>query len=219
LTVAVVGANRGIGLEFCRQLSERGDDVIAFCRTSNAELESLSLQVIEGFDVLSDVWNLKTLIESTGKDFDQLIHVSGIYTSESLDDLDFDRIRTQFEVNSLGPLKVVSAFRSFMKNDAKVSLLTSRMGSIQDNDSGGMYGYRMSKSALNSAGKSLAIDLKKDGVTVLILHPGWVRTDMTNHNGLIDTNESVSGMLEIIDGSTMDHSGQFFHTNGEVLSW
>ncbi len=219
MTVAVVGANRGIGLEFCRQLSERGDDVIAFCRTSNAELESLSLQVIEGFDVLSDVWNLKTLIESTGKDFDQLIHVSGIYTSESLDDLDFDRIRTQFEVNSLGPLKVVSAFRSFMKNDAKVSLLTSRMGSIQDNDSGGMYGYRMSKSALNSAGKSLAIDLKKDGVTVLILHPGWVRTDMTNHNGLIDTNESVSGMLEIIDGSTMDHSGQFFHTNGEVLSW
>ena len=93
------------------------------------------------------------------------------------------------------------------------------MGSIADNDSGGSYGYRMSKAALNSAGVSLAKDLHPHGIAVAILHPGYVRTEMTGNSGLIDVDESVTGLLKRIDELSLENSGTFWHTNGEVLPW
>src|SRR5690606_27563059 len=140
-------------------------------------------------------------------------------SSESLDDLDFDRIRKQFEVNALGPLRVTKALLPHLKKGSKVALITSRMGSIADNGSGGMYGYRMSKAALNMAGKSLAVDLKDRGIAVIILHPGFVRTDMTGGNGMIDPDESARGLIARIEELTLDRSGTFRHMNGDELPW
>jgi NAD(P)-dependent dehydrogenase (short-subunit alcohol dehydrogenase family) len=124
-----------------------------------------------------------------------------------------------YEVNSLGPLLTTQALVGNLGEGSKVGIITSRMGSIDDNDSGGSYGYRMSKAAVNAAGKSLSIDLKPKGIAVAILHPGWVRTDMTGHNGLIDTDESACGLLDRMEELTLETSGSFWHTNGELLPW
>ena len=119
----------------------------------------------------------------------------------------------------LGPLRVTHSLLPALKDGAKVALITSRMGSIADNDSGGSYGYRMSKAALNAAGVSLAQDLAARGIAIAILHPGYVRTDMTGQSGLIDTDESVAGLLQRINELNAQNSGTFWHTNGEVLPW
>ena len=137
----------------------------------------------------------------------------------SLDELDLESARRQFEVNALGPLRVTQSLLHALKDGAKIALVTSRMGSIADNDSGGSYGYRMSKAALNAAGVSLAKDLRERGIAVAILHPGYVRTDMTGQSGLIDVDESVAGLLGRIDGLDLENSGSFWHTNGELLPW
>jgi len=215
----ITGANRGIGLELCRRLSEQDYAVTALCRESSAELNNLSVQVCEGYDV-SDA----KAIESFAADIppgsvDLLINNAGILKSGSLDNLDLETIRRQFEVNALGPLRVTHSLLRALKDGAKIALITSRMGSIADNDSGGSYGYRMSKAALNAAGASLAIDLRPRGISVAILHPGYVRTEMTGNAGLIDADESVSGLLKRIDELTSNNSGSFWHSNGDVLPW
>lgn len=217
--VLITGANRGIGLELSRQLATRGDSVIAACRRCSPALETLGVHVIEGIDVTSDESVAELARRLSGTDLDILINNAGILTSESLDDLDFDRMRRQFEVNSLGPLRVTAALRSCFGAGSKVAIITSRMGSIGDNTSGGRYGYRMSKAAVNIAGKSLAEDLKGDGIAVAILHPGFVRTEMTGQQGLIDPPESAAGLIARIDDLTVATSGGFWHANGEILPW
>jgi NAD(P)-dependent dehydrogenase (short-subunit alcohol dehydrogenase family) len=124
-----------------------------------------------------------------------------------------------FDVNSLGPLLATKLLLKHLGSGSKVGLITSRMGSIADNDSGGSYGYRMSKAAANAAGKSLAIDLKSQGIAVGILHPGYVRTDMTGHIGLMDADESVIGLIKRMDNLNLTNTGSFWHTNGDLLSW
>lgn len=218
-TVLITGANRGIGLELCRQLKARGDQVIAACRTPSPELEALGVRVEPGVDVSSDQ-AVAALDERLGDtELDVLINNAGVLTRETLDDLDFDRIRRQLEINSLGPLRVTAALRHRLGSGAKVIIITSRMGSIGDNTSGSRYGYRMSKAAVNMAGVSLAHDLAPSGVAVAILHPGSVRTDMTGHHALIDPPESVAGLLARIDELTMENSGSFWHANGDRLPW
>ncbi len=128
-------------------------------------------------------------------------------------------MRRQFEVNSLGPLRVTAALRGNLGQGSKVAIVTSRMGSIEDNTSGGRYGYRMSKAAVNMAGRSLANDLKDRGVAVAILHPGFVRTEMTGHQGLIDPPESAAGLIARIDELTLETTGGFWHANGEIIPW
>lgn len=138
----------------------------------------------------------------------------------TLENLDFDSIREQFEVNALGALRVTHALLPKLKPGAKIVLMTSRMGSIGDNTSGSSYGYRMSKVALAMAGKSLALDLKPRGIAVAILHPGLVQTRMTNFSsGGITPEQSVKGLLARIDQLTLENSGTFWHANGEVLPW
>ena len=218
-TICITGANRGIGLELARQYKDRGDQVIAACRDAGPELEKLGVHIVEGVDVTDDAAVAK-LAEAVGtRTLDVLVNNAGILSDESLGDLDFDRMRRQFEVNSLGPLRVTAALRPKMGEGGKVAIVTSRMGSIDDNTSGGRYGYRMSKCAVNMAGRSLAHDLKEDGIAVAILHPGFVRTGMTDHQGLVDPPESAAGLIARIDELTLDNSGSFWHANGERLPW
>ncbi|NOQ82068.1 MAG: SDR family NAD(P)-dependent oxidoreductase [Methylophaga sp.] len=221
-TALVTGSNRGIGLELCTQLKQRGFDVIATCRHSSPELAQLDVEVIENVEV-SDTNSLATLVKKlSGRRIDWLINNAGIADGIAMDELNEQTIascKRMFEVNSLGPLLTTQALVGNLGEGSKVGIITSRMGSIDDNDSGGSYGYRMSKAAVNAAGKSLSIDLKPQGIAVAILHPGWVRTDMTSHNGLIDTDESVSGLLMRMEELNIENSGSFWHTNGELLPW
>ena len=217
--VVITGANRGIGLEMARQFKDRGDHVVAACREASEELSTLDVEVIEGVDVTDDR-SVGKLAEALGdRTVDVLVNCAGILSDESLGDLDFDRMRRQFEVNSLGPLRVTAALRGNLSKGSKVAIITSRMGSIEDNTSGGRYGYRMSKCAVNMAGRSLAIDLREAGVAVVILHPGFVRTDMTGGQGLIDPPESAAGLIARIDELTLETTGTFRHENGEELPW
>jgi NAD(P)-dependent dehydrogenase (short-subunit alcohol dehydrogenase family) len=218
-TVCITGANRGIGLELARQLTERGDHVVAACRMSSERLSALGVEVVDGVDVSNDGGVARLVAAVGGRRVDILINNAGVLTDESLDSLDVDRIRRQLEVNSLGPLRVTAALRGNLGRGSKVAIVSSRMGSIDDNTSGGSYGYRMSKAAANMAGRSLAHDLGGDGVAVTILHPGWVRTDMTGHSGLVDPAESAAGLIARIDELTLETSGEFRHANGERLSW
>ncbi len=219
-TFLVTGSNRGIGLEYCRQLKERGDQVIATCRSSSPELDDLGVRVEAGVDICSgsSVLRLKEKLQETY--IDVLIQNAGIAEFNSLSNLDPESIIRQFEVNALSPLCVTHSLLSLMRKGSKVVLMTSRMGSIDDNNSGGSYGYRMSKVALCMAGKSLSIDLKPNEIAVAILHPGLVSTRMTGFtsNG-ISPEQSVAGLLKRIDSLTLDNSGTFWHSNGEILPW
>jgi len=189
-TVVVTGANRGIGLEYCKQFLVRGDQVIALCRQTSEELTALACRVEEDIDVSSD--DCVAIIRERLNDVSQvdvLVNNAGLLTDESLEDLDYDRIRSQFEINTLGPLRVTDALKGKLGRGAKIAMMTSRMGSVTDNTSGSRYGYRISKAALNIASVSLAHDLMSEGVAVAILHPGYVKTEMTGMSGLIDTEE------------------------------
>ena len=219
-TFLVTGANRGIGLEYCRQLKARGDDVLAVCRQTSDELVGLGVRVEAGLE-LSDSQAIDDLVQRLdGLPLDGVILNAGILQSMGLMDLDPNGIRRQFEVNALAPLLLARALVDQMPSGAKLVLMTSRMGSIDDNSSGGSYGYRMSKVALNMAGKSLAIDLEPRGIAVAILHPGLVRTRMIRFNPSgIPPEQSVKGLLARIDGLTMATSGSFWHANGELLPW
>lgn len=219
-TYLITGANRGIGYEYCRQLQARGDKVIAVCRSASQELTELGVQVEQNIDITSDasVKNLGERLEATS--IDALINNAGILKRVTLEDLDFASIQEQFEVNALGALRITYTLLPHLKSGSKIVLMTSRMGSIADNTSGSSYGYRMSKVALSMAGKSLAHDLKGRGIAVAILHPGLVQTRMTNFtSGGITPEDSVKGLLARIDKLTLENTGTFWHSSGEVLPW
>lgn len=219
-TWAVIGANRGIGLELVRAVHARGDRVVAACRKTTPELGVLGragVDVVEGVDVRSDE-GVKVLAERAGP-VDVLVVMAGVLQRVGLDNLSFDVIREELEINALGPLRVVAAMLPRLKSGSKIALVTSRMGSIADNSSGGHYAYRMSKSALNSAGKSLSVDLAPRGIPVCLLHPGFVRTDMTGKSGDVDPDVAAARLVERIDALTLATTGSFLHANGSLLPW
>ena len=219
-TYLITGANRGIGLEIVRQLKARGEDVIATCRSSSPELNALSVRVETNIDITSGDSVIKLRDNLNDTKIDVLIQNAGIAEFNSLNNLDPQSIVHQFEVNALSPLCFVQTMLGHLSKSAKIALISSRMGSIEDNNSGGSYGYRMSKVALCMAGKSLAVDLKPKGISVSILHPGLVSTRMTGFasNG-IQPKESVKGIIERIDQLTLENTGTFWHSNGEILPW
>lgn len=218
-TALVTGANRGIGLSMVKLLKQRGDTVIAACRRSTPELTALGVEVAEGVDVTSDK-SLNILAEKLkGRSLDVLINNAGLLSHESLQELDFASIQRQMEVNAYGPLRVTQKLSGLLQQGSKVALITSRMGSIADNSSGGAYGYRMSKAALNAAGKSLAHDLAGRGVAVAILHPGYVKTEMTSNHGNVEPDDAAADLLKRIAELTLQSSGTFWHANGSVLPW
>jgi NAD(P)-dependent dehydrogenase (short-subunit alcohol dehydrogenase family) len=219
-TVLVTGANRGIGLAWCHALQARGDRVIAVCRKASAELEALGVRIEQGIELSDEAAIAELGRRLDGLPLDVAILNAGILEATSLDQLDADSLRRQFEVNAVAPLLLVRALLPNLHAGSKLALMTSRMGSIDDNSSGGSYGYRMSKVALNMAGRSLAIDLKPRGIAVAILHPGLVRTRMIHFNPQgITPEEAVAGLLQRIDGLTLETSGSFWHANGEPLPW
>jgi NAD(P)-dependent dehydrogenase (short-subunit alcohol dehydrogenase family) len=219
-TFLVTGANRGIGLEYCRQLQARGDQVIATCRTPSPELNALGVRIEADVEITSEPAIASLVDRLNGQMLDGLILNAGLLDNTRLTDLDGDSVRRQFEVNALGPLNLTRALLGQLPRGSKLILMTSRMGSIEDNTSGGSYGYRMSKVALNMAAKSLAIDLQPRGIAVGILHPGLVRTRMIQFNPQgISPEEAVRGLLARIDALTLETTGTFWHANGEVLPW
>ncbi len=218
-TALVTGANRGIGLSLCRRLQQGGRQVIAVCRKSSPELDALGVRVEAGIDITSDDALAALAKRLDGVALDELVCNAGILRDDDLAGVDFDEIRAQLEVNALGPLRTVKALRKNLRRGGKVALITSRMGSIGDNGSGGYYGYRMSKAALNAAGMSLTRDLAAAGVSVAILHPGYVRTDMTARSGNIEPDDAAKQLLARIDALGPESSGTFWHANGQVLPW
>jgi NAD(P)-dependent dehydrogenase (short-subunit alcohol dehydrogenase family) len=219
-TVLITGANRGIGVEYCRQLKARGDTVVAVCRAPSPELEALGVRIEAGVDLTAEAAVAGLVERLAGLPLDVLINNAGILERTGLEDLDVESLRRQFEVNAIAPLRLTRALLGQLHRGSKVILMTSRMGSIGDNSSGGSYGYRMSKVALCMAGKSLSIDLAPRGIAVALLHPGLVRTRMTGFSAQgITAEEAVQGLLARIDALTLETSGSFWHANGQVLPW
>ncbi|MDJ0653184.1 MAG: SDR family oxidoreductase [Xanthomonadales bacterium] len=223
LTVLVTGANRGLGLEFARQFHERGYQVIGTARKpgSAEELKALGVRV-EQLDV-TDAGSVKALAERLSDlPIDILINNAGIsgHGPASFLEHDFDQLGFTFEVNSLGPMRVTQAlFPNLESGDAKkVVHITSRMGSIELNG-GGYYGYRASKAALNMLNKSLSAELGAQGFVCVVLHPGWVQTDMGGPNATLTPQQSIAGMIRVIDGLDSASNGGFFDYQGEEIPW
>ena len=153
-----------------------------------------------------------------GRRIDILVNCAGILTRESLNDLDIDRIRRQIEINAIAPLRITAALQGCLGPGSKVAIITSRMGSIEDNTSGGYYGYRMSKAAVNIAARSLAHDLTDRGISVFLIHPGMVATEMTGHRG-IPPEEAAADLVVRIDSLGPEESGTFWHAKDGPLPW
>lgn len=215
----ITGTNRGIGLELCKQLKAQGHHVIAVCRQPSKALIQSGVEVISDVDVTKndDLKRLLTVID--GREIDWLINNAGILARNELGQLDFDSIEQQFVVNAMGPLRVTEKMLPVLADEAKVAIVTSRMGSIGDNDSGSSYGYRMSKAAANMVAKSLAVDLKEQGIAVAALHPGYVKTDMTSHKGHVDAKHAAAGLIARMNDLNLSNSGGFWHAEGEQLPW
>ncbi len=217
-TTLVTGTNKGIGLQICTQLQERGDDVIAVCRTPSPELSNLGVRIIEYIDV-SDAESIDKLkSELEGHKLDVLINNAGILKADRFGNLDYEVMLEQFRVNALGPLRVTEALVDNLNDGSKVAIVSSRVGSIEDNGSGGNYGYRASKTAVNQIGMNLKHELAPRGIAVALLHPGLVATDLTGGRG-ISAADSARGIIERIDALDMENSGRFWHAEGYELPW
>ena len=218
-TVLITGCNRGIGLQLASQLAARGDEVIGVCRTPSTGLTSLDVRIIDGIDVgdADSVANLRTAVGDTA--IDVLVNNAGILRRDGqLGSIDYELMLEQYRVNALAPLRVTEALLDNMSNGSRVIIVTSRVGSIGDNGSGGNYGYRASKTAVNQIGTNLMHDLKPRGIAVALLHPGLVATDMTGGTG-IDPAESAAGLIARIDELDLATSGRFWHAEGYELPW
>jgi NAD(P)-dependent dehydrogenase (short-subunit alcohol dehydrogenase family) len=206
-------------LELCRQLHERGDAVIAACRRSNAGLDGLGVRVIDGVDVTDDasVAGLRNALH--GEKIDVLVNNAGILRADTLDSVSYDDMIDQYQVNTIGPLRVTRALLDNLADGAKVAIVTSRVGSIADNGSGNNYGYRCSKTAANMVGMNLHHDLSPRGIAVGLLHPGYVATDMTGGAGIATATESARGLVQRLDELNLGNSGHFWHAEGYELPW
>ncbi len=224
-TVLVTGASRGIGLEFVRQYAAEGWRVIAACRRPDAAkaLAGVKGKVeIRGLDVTNE-GEIDALAAALADDaIDVLINNAGIlHRGDGLGRIDTAKWIETFRVNAIAPLLVAERLLpAVLRGDRKrIVSVTSQMGSIADNDSGGYYSYRTSKAALNMAMKSLSIDLKPRKVIVAVFHPGWVKTDMGGAGAAIEPSASVAGMRRKIGTLGDADSGGFFNYDGERLPW
>lgn len=228
-TVLVTGTNRGLGLEFVNQFLQRGDRVLATCRNPEGagELSALAANSDNLQLFALDVGNEQSMVDFAQaiktEAVDVLVHNAGVYGPR---DANFGKLKAAdweevIRINSIAPILLTQLIIGSLRQgeSKKLVYVTSKMGSIDDNSGGGSYIYRSSKTALNSAVKSLSVDLADEGFSVGVVHPGWVRTDMGGPNGLIDPPTSVSGMMEVIDNLSQDNSGQFFNYDGSPIPW
>ena len=218
-TIAITGANRGIGLALVRHYANQGNNVVSICRNASPALEATSSHVETGVDLTDETAVAAVCRRLSGLQIDVVIHNAGVMERNSLDALDFDSVRRQFEVNAIAPLRLSLGLLPLIPQGGKIAVITSRMGSIADNSSGGSYGYRMSKAAINIAGVSLAQDLRSRSIAVAILHPGFVRTDMTGGQGHTTPDLAAKALAQRIEELTLETTGLFRHANGEILPW
>lgn len=229
-TVVVTGASRGIGLEFVKQLVNKGNRVIAACREpeklkelqglDSVELTRLDVSIVSGPSPSIEAWSAQ--VAGLVEHIDLVINNAGVYGRRStFDDVDEETMLQVYKVNTCGPFFVAQhLYKAGLLGGRKPSIIanvTSKVGSVDDNGSGGSYPYRASKSALNNINKSMSIDLAGDNIVSTLLHPGWVRTDMTNGTGLIDVGQSVSGMLNVLE--TKELQGTWHAFDGKVIPW
>jgi NAD(P)-dependent dehydrogenase (short-subunit alcohol dehydrogenase family) len=224
-TVMITGANRGLGLEFAREYASEGWTVIATCRdpAKASELKAAGKAIeVHGLDV-ADFPAIDRLAEKLkGRPIDVLINNAGVIGSERrLGELDGERWLATLRVNSVAPILVAQAFLANLRAgaDKKAVFITSMMGSIADNSSGGYYDYRSSKAALNAAVKSFAIDTAPESMIAVVLHPGWVQTDMGGPNAPVARATSVGNMRKVIARLKQRDSGRFFNFDGKELPW
>jgi len=235
-TTLITGASRGIGLEFCRQYAAEGWRVIACCRHPEksdllkklaalypGQIKIYALDVADHVQIERLAKVLDDESPATGS-IDLLINNAGIYPDsgkKGFGHTDYAEWMQAFRINTMAPLKMAETFaRQIARSKQKtIVTITSKMGSIADNGGGGSYLYRTSKAAVNMVVKSLAIDLKPSGITAVVFHPGWVKTDMGGPGALISAKQSVSGIRQVIDRLTLDDSGKFFGYDGQVIPW
>jgi NAD(P)-dependent dehydrogenase (short-subunit alcohol dehydrogenase family) len=199
-------------------MADRGDEVFGVCRKVSPELRQLEIRVIDGIDVSDDADVAKLVEQLNGRKLDLLINNAGILSSDTLDTVDYDSMIEQFKVNTIGPLRITKALLGNLRTGSKVAIVSSRVGSVEDNQSGNNYGYRVSKAAVNMVGANLHHDLAARGIAVVLLHPGLVATDMTGGNG-VAPEKSAAGLIERIDDLTAESSGTFWHAEGYRLPW
>lgn len=227
--VVITGANRGLGLEFCRQYLDGGAKVYACSRSPEKAAALLELKQSYGealeivpLDVSNPIMlaNLSYVIEEP---IDILINNAGIYGPKGLafGEYKADDWAEVLKINTIAPMMIAQtlAEKVAASNEKKIVLISSKMGSIADNQKGGSYIYRSSKAAINAVGKTLAIDLADQGVKVAIVHPGWVQTDMGGPSGLIDAKTSITGLCEVIENLNDRNSGGFFNYDGTQIPW
>ena len=217
--VLIIGGNRGIGLSLVKQYAARGDKVWSTCRKPGGETLK-NVTIISGIDTASD--DVINNLQNAGlpDKLDIVIVNAGVVAMDKFEDIPkTDEYTRLFNINAVGPLRVAKALESRLVEGSKFAAVTSRMGSIADNGSGNFYGYRMSKTALNAAMTSLKYDFKKKSVSVAILHPGFVQTDMTSGRGDITADQSAEGLIKRVDETNLENTGTFWHQNGETLPW
>jgi NAD(P)-dependent dehydrogenase (short-subunit alcohol dehydrogenase family) len=217
-TILVTGCNRGIGLQLCKQLHARGDEVIGVCRAENEDLKNLGIRIVTGIDVGRD--DAMPLLKAAIGDqiIDVVINNAGILRRDTFGDLNYEEMVEQYRVNTLGPLRVTETLHNNLRAGSKVAIVTSRVGSIADNSSGGYYGYRASKTAVNQIGTNLSLELNPRGIAVILLHPGLVATEMTGGQG-VSPSDSAAGLIARVDELNIDNSGKFWHAEGYELPW
>jgi NAD(P)-dependent dehydrogenase (short-subunit alcohol dehydrogenase family) len=222
-TALVIGCDRGIAHAIALQLHARGDHVIAACLGDGDDLKQQGIAVEPHVDVTdhASVTALAARLRGSGTRLDWLLHVAGVLGTDELGHLDYDDVRRQFEINTIGPLRTVEAHRDLLGAGARVGIVSSRVGSLGDNGSGGMYAYRISKAGANMVGLNLHHDLSPHGVSVVMLHPGMVATDLTKgfSGEFIQPEEAAAGLIRAMDELTPETSGRFLHANGTYLPW
>lgn len=225
LNILIVGADRGIANAACRLLSARGEHVIAACLGNGEAFSEGGVDTVGGIDVTSAaaVARLTEALDQRKLKLDWVLHVAGVLGLDELGRIDYDDMRRQFEINTLGPLRVAEACLPFMAPGAKLGIVTSRVGSLGDNGSGGMYAYRVSKAGANMVALNLHHDLSKRGIAVVALHPGMVATDLTKgypgNHAYIQPDEAAAGLIARMDELDLSSSGQFRHAKGDRLVW
>jgi len=226
MVAVVIGADKGIGYEIVKALKGRDEpDVAAVCLGEGDAVFGLADFVIGGVNVTSgpDVARMAASLAERYHKIDVLFHISGIMSMDTLGALDYAQAKREFDINALGPLRTVEACLKLLREGSKVGIVTSRVGSLSDNSSGGQYAYRLSKVAANMAGLNLHHDLSKQGIAVRMLHPGMVKTDLVKDYpgdyNYITPAQAASGLIARMDDLTLASSGEFRHANGDLLPW
>lgn len=219
-TICITGPNRGIGLELARQYRSRGDDVMAIVRAPTQEISAIGAEIFSGIDVSDEFSVARLARELAGRKIDVLINNAGIFRDRNtLADVDLNAVREEFEVNTMGPLIVAQALSPLLADGGKLAIVSSNLGSIENTARASGYGYNVSKSGVNMVGKMLSLELAARKIAVLLLHPGWVSTDMTAHEGPVAAPDSAAGLIREIDALSMDTTASFRTWDGETLPW